>query len=368
MSFFRKIKTELIDIVEYLDNGRNTLAYRFDRHNNEIKNNAKLVVREGQMAVFINEGQLADVFSPGTYNLNTQNLPVLSTLKGWKYGFNSPFKAEVYFINTRNFLNQKWGTKSPVILHDARFGMIELRSFGNFSFKITEPALFFQEVVATNSVVMPSGVTDQLADIIITRFSDAVAELNFPIEQYAAYLNELSSLVSDHVKEDFKCYGIEITKFLIENISMPENVKKEIFEFSRLNKIDLSKYAALKTAKAIDAAASNPEGSPGRGVGLGVGIGLGKTILDVMSQASGQSNKGGNTPPPLPDAEEVFYISLNDQSSGPYNKNGLKLLAKENKFSKSSLVWKSGQESWCEAKDMTELDDVWAETPPPLPR
>jgi len=150
MNLFKKLSGEFIDIIEFLDPTQNTIVHRFERYQNEIKNNAKLVVREGQMAVFINEGQLADVFSPGTHTLNTQNLPILSTLKGWKYGFNSPFKAEVYFVSTKTFIDQRWGTKNPIILNDDRFGMIEVRSFGTYTFKIADPGKFIKEIVGTS--------------------------------------------------------------------------------------------------------------------------------------------------------------------------------------------------------------------------
>ena len=146
-----KLKHEFIDIVEWLDSSDDTIVHRFERYQNEIKNGAKLIVREGQTAVFVNEGQLADVFTPGTYTLNTKNLPILATLKGWKYGFNSPFKAEVYFVNTRLFTDEKWGTKNPVMLSDERFGLTEIRAFGTYSFRINDPGNFVVNVVGTDN-------------------------------------------------------------------------------------------------------------------------------------------------------------------------------------------------------------------------
>ena len=146
-----KLKHEFIDIIEWLDYTDDTICHRFERYQNEIKNNAKLIVREGQKAVFINEGQLADVFEPGTYDLATKNLPILATLKGWKYGFNSPFKAEVYFVNTHLFTDEKWGTKNPVTLNDERFGLVEIRAFGTYAFKINDPGKFIVDIVGTDN-------------------------------------------------------------------------------------------------------------------------------------------------------------------------------------------------------------------------
>ena len=211
MNLFKKLKGELIDIIEFLDNSQNTIVHRFERYQNEIKNGAQLIVREGQQAVFVNEGQIADVFTPGTYTLNTQNLPILSTLKGWKYGFNSPFKAEVYFVSTRNFIDQRWGTKTPIILNDNRFGMIEIRSYGTYTFKITEAGKFIKEIVGTNGTFTTEQINEQLRSTIVTRFTDAIGEANLPVETYAANLNELSSTIFGYMQDDFTAYGMDVT-------------------------------------------------------------------------------------------------------------------------------------------------------------
>ncbi|MCD8173250.1 MAG: SPFH domain-containing protein [Alistipes sp.] len=371
MSLLRRIKAELIDIVEYLDSSQDIIAHRFERHGNEIKNNARLVVREGQTAVFVNEGRLADVFTPGTYTLNTQNLPVLSTLKGRKYGFKSPFKAEVYFISTRHYLNQKWGTKSPIILDDQRFGMIELRAFGNYAFRVTDPKLFLTDIMATKGTFRTGDIAEQLSSIIYTRFSDAAAELNLPIEQYAQYLNELSELVHTHVREDFMHYGIDITRMLIENISMPDTVKKEIFEFSRVQKIDMDLFTRFKTAKSIEIAAGNENGSAGRGVGIFAGLGMGRGILDSMAGSSAKkegsaSASGAPVPPPLP-ASAQYYAAINGEPAGPFTVEQLSAYAKVKSFDRTTLVWKPGQADWCPAQDVAELDTIWKQVPPPIP-
>ena len=366
MGLFDKLRGELIDIIEFLDNTQDTIVYRFERYGNEIKNNAKLIVREGQMAVFINEGQVADIFSPGTYTLNTENLPILSTLKGWKYGFNSPFKAEVYFVNTTNFINQKWGTKNAIILNDTRFGMVEIRAFGMYSFKITDAPVFIREIVGTNQSFTTQNIAEQLKSIIVTRFSDAAGESNLPIESYASNLNELSDVIFSYMQGDFAAYGMEVTKFLIENISMPDEVKKEIFELSRLEKVDLDKLAKLKLAKAMEAAAENPSGTAGMGVGLGAGIAMAQQMTQNMMNTSGKTN-GQDTPPPLP-GEVVYYVAIDGQQAGPYNLAQLGDLIEKQRLSRESLVWKKGLSAWEPAGNQSDLQSLWSLMPPPLPK
>ncbi|MBT8323181.1 MAG: SPFH domain-containing protein, partial [Eudoraea sp.] len=206
----KKLSHEFIDIVEWLDDTNDTIVHRFERYQNEIKNAAKLIVREGQSAVFVSEGQLADVFTPGTYTLNTKNLPILATLKGWKYGFNSPFKAEVYFVNTRLFPDEKWGTKNPVMLSDERFGLTEIRAFGTYSFRINDPGKFVVDVVGTDSNFTNYEVNEHLKSLIVTRFTDTVGEANLPIELYAANTSELSETCQEVMQPEFGRVGIEL--------------------------------------------------------------------------------------------------------------------------------------------------------------
>ncbi|MDD4513953.1 SPFH domain-containing protein [Massilibacteroides sp.] len=368
MGIWDKLKGELIDIVEFLDNTQDTIVYRFERHNNEIKNNAKLVVRESQMAVFVNEGQIADTFTPGTYTLNTQNLPILSTLKGWKYGFNSPFKAEVYFVNTKNFIDQKWGTKNAIILNDSRFGMVEIRAFGMYSFKITDAPVFIREIVGTNQSFTTANIQEQLKSIIVTRFSDAVGETNLPIENYASNLNELSEAIFGYMQDDFTAYGMDVTKFLIENISMPDEIKKEIFELSRLERIDLDKLMKLKAAKAMEASAENPSGTAGMGMGLGAGMAMASQMTQAMTnqmQATNQNTQA--TPPPIPGVGN-YYVAIDGKQQGPHDKAKLAELVVSQQLTRETLVWKQGLAGWEQAGDQADLQDLFAATPPPLPK
>ncbi|MCU4164114.1 SPFH domain-containing protein [Carboxylicivirga caseinilyticus] len=365
MGLFSKIRGEFIDIIEWLDDSNTTMVYRFDRYQNEIKNGAKLTVREGQVAVFINEGQLADVFQPGMYELTTANLPILSTLKGWKYGFNSPFKAEVYFVNTRNITAQKWGTKNPITISDARFGMLEIRSFGTYVIRVKDAPVFIKEIVGTDGHFTTEEIAEQLKSMIVTRFTDAAAEAEIPVEAFARNLNELSEYVHKVIGPEFEQYGIEVTKFLVENVSMPEEIKKEIFELSRLNAIDLNKLAQMKAAKAMEKAAENESGTAGAGMGMGMGF----AMANQMGQTFGggqQQQQTQSTPPPVPPAL-TFFAVINGQQAGPFDMNTLKQMVMQNQLTKDVLVWREGMANWTAAGQLPELNSIFGSVPPPIP-
>ena len=374
MDIFSRIKekltNEFIDIVEWLDYTDDTIAHRFERYQNEIKNGAQLVVREGQAAVFINEGQLADVFEPGTYTLNTQNLPILATLKGWKYGFNSPFKAEVYFVNTHLFTDEKWGTKNPITLSDERFGLVEIRAFGTYAFKISDPGKFITDIVGTDNNFTNFEINEHLKSLIATRFTDTVGEANLPIELYAANTSELSETCREVMQSEFASVGISLEKFFIENVSMPEDLKKEIFEYSRIDKLDLDKLTKFKTAKAIEAAAANEGGTAGAGMGMGMGFVLAQQMGGMMSPQMGGAQVQQGTaamPPPMP-VQVQYYYAVNGSQQGPVGIDQLKALFAARTINKESLVWKQGMANWTALKEVEELKlFLGGSTPPPLP-
>jgi len=361
MGLFDKLRGEFIDIIEWIDAPADTMVYRFDRYQNEIKNGAKLTVREGQMAVFINEGKMADIFAPGMYTLNTENLPILSTLKGWEYGFNSPFKAEVYFISTVNITDQKWGTKNPIILSDKRFGMIEIRAYGTYVIRVSTPPVFIKEIVGTDGHFTVDKIAEQLKSMIVARFTDAVGEANLPIENYASNITEISELLHVIISLEFEKYGIELTKFVIENVSMPEEIKSEIFELSRLNTVDLNKLTQMKAAKALQTAAENS--SPGTGIGMEFAM---ANMMGQVFTGLNQQNKQGTTPPPVPSAA-AFFAVINGQQAGPYDINTLKQMAAQKQISATTLFWSAGMVNWETAAQSPELKSIFETTPPPIP-
>jgi membrane protease subunit (stomatin/prohibitin family) len=373
MGLFDKIRNEFIDIIEWQDNTTDTIVWHFPRYQNEIKMGAKLTVRESQVAVFMNEGKIADVFQPGMYTLETQNMPIMTTLQGWKYGFNSPFKADIFFLSTRQFLDQKWGTKNPITLDDARFGMIELRAFGSFAFRVTDAAKFLKEVSGTEANYTSDEITGQLKSLIVTKFSNAVGAGNIPIEKFAANLEDLSKLGQDKLNTDFADYGLSIMKFLVENVSMPDDLKKEIFEYSRLNKIDINKLAQMKAAKSIEIAAEN-QGTMGMGMGMGIGMGMGNMMTNVMganmmgnqNNMQNQQTNNQGMPPPMPQAVQ-YFLAVNGQQAGPFNEQQLMQMAQSGQLTRETLAWKNGMAGWIAAAQVPELSGLFGSVPPPMP-
>lgn len=360
MGLLDKIKGEFIDIVEWLDTSNDIILHRFERYNNEIKYGAKLVVRESQVAVFINEGQLADVFQPGTHTLETQNMPVLTTLKGWKYGFHSPFKVEVYFCNTKNFTDQKWGTKNPIMMRDAEFGVVRIRAFGNYAMKIKDAVKFIREIAGTDGSFTTEKITEQLKNITITRFTDILGTSKIPVLDLASNYDELSKFVFDRIGPEFLEYGIELTKFLVENISLPPAVEEAMDKRTSMGVVgNLNAFTQYQTAIGIEDAAKNPGGSASAGIGMGMGF----AMANQMGQKMMQDQQQQNTPPPL----SQFYIAVNGQQTGPFAEQALAQMVQSGQLTKDTLVWKSGMAAWTSADQVPEVAKLFTQAPPPLP-
>jgi membrane protease subunit (stomatin/prohibitin family) len=369
MSLFDKLRNEFIDIIQWEDNTPDTLIWKFPRYNNEIKMNAKLTVRESQQAVFLNEGTIADVYQPGMYTLQTQNMPILATLKGWKYGFESPFKADVFFVSTRQFVDQRWGTKNAITLDDARFGMIELRAFGTFAFRVVDGGKFIKEIAGTEGEFTTEEINGQLRSLIVTKFSTAIGNGSIPIDKLAANLQDLSQTCQDQLNEDFDAYGLKITKFLVENVSMPDDLKKEIFDYSRLNRIDMQKLAQFKTAQSIELAAENPGGIAGLGAGVGVGVGIGNMMSNALGNnnaAAASPNQNTNTPPPISGSFQ-FFVASGTEQTGPFGNEQLTQMVQTGALKRETLVWKTGMAQWSQASSVAELEALFNNVPPPLP-
>lgn len=363
MGIFDKLKNEFIDIIDWTDNTEDTIVWKFPRHQNEIKMGAKLTVRESQQAVFLNEGKIADVFQPGMHTLQTQNMPIMTTLQSWKHGFDSPFKADIFFVNTKQFLDQKWGTPNPIILNDDRFGMIEIRAFGSFAYKISDAGKFIKDVSGTNGEYATDQISEQIKNIIITKFTDAVGEGNIPIEEFAANMEELSKLGLDKILPECAEYGITITKFLVANVSMPEELKKEIFEYSRLNKVDMQKLTQFKAAKSIETMAGN-DGMGGGMMGAGMGMAMGNMMGNMIGGMNQQ--QGSVAPPPVPGAIS-YFIAVNGQQQGPFNADQLKAGISNGQINKDTMVWKQGMAAWAKASENPETAGLFGSAPPPIP-
>ncbi len=361
MGIFDKIRGEFIDIIEWTDDSDDTLVHRFERYNNEIKFGAKLVVREGQEAVFVDEGQLADVFPPGTYTLETANIPLLSTLQGWKHGFESPFKAEVYYVSTRQFTDQKWGTKNPIMLRDPEFGPIRLRAFGTYAFKAGDPATLIREITGTDGHFQSDDLSDQLRNLIVSRFTDVLAESKLAALDLAANYSELGEFVRAKIEEEFNGYGIDVTSLLVENISLPPAVEEVLDKRTSMGIVgDLGAYTQFQAAQAMEKAAE----TPGSGAGQGMGMGMGFAMANQMGQTMGQPAAG--TPPPAPAAAQ-YHVAVDGQSRGPYDMSTLRSQAASGSLTRDSVVWTSGMEEWQPAGQVSALGDLFAAVPPPPP-
>ncbi len=385
MGLIDKLRGELIDIVEWLDDSRDTIVWRFPRYENEIKMGAKLIVRESQTAVFVNEGTIADIFPPGTYELETRNLPILSTIKGWKYGFHSPFKAEVYFVNTRQFTDMKWGTQNPIIVRDPEFGMVRLRAFGAYAARVVDPAKLLRELVGTDPQFRTEEVQDYLRQIIVGRLGSALATAEVPMLDLAAHQSTMSARLAPVLSEELASVGIAIPKFIIENISLPPEVEQAIDRRSQMGIVgNLDQYTQFQAANALQDAARNPGGGASEGIGLGLGLAAGQRMAASLAPgapqpAAGQvyagqapvgpvpGQPGAVEPPPLPVTEQ-WYLGAGGQRQGPFDLAGLASRVSSGELTPSTLVWKAGMAQWAPAQQVPELAQLMSDTPPPLPQ
>jgi membrane protease subunit (stomatin/prohibitin family) len=293
MSFFDKVKeaamNQFIEVIEWLDNSGDTILYRFPVYQQEIKNGAQLIVRESQAAVFVFEGQAADTFGPGRYTIDGGNTPILSKLGAWKHGFNSPMKSEVYFVNTKQFTDMKWGTSNPIMLRDNDFGIVRLRAFGGYSMRVADPQTFIKEVAGTNAHFQTEDIDEQLKRAIVTEFSDAIGEMKIPALDLAAQYKEVGDVIRGKINEDFRTYGLEVTKFYVENVSLPPEVEAAIDKRSSMGALgDANRYMQFQAADALRDAAQNEGGGAGLGAGLGAGF---AAIRWRMFSASKDSRK-----------------------------------------------------------------------------
>lgn len=366
MSIWQKLRGELIDIVEWIDDTNDTLVHRFERHQNEIKYGAKLVVREGQSAVFVNMGRTADVFGPGMYTLETKNLPVLSTLMGWKYGFDSPFKAEVYFVSTRRFTDLKWGTMNPIMLRDAEFGPVRLRAFGTYAVKATDPETLIKEVVGTDGSFRLDGISNQLRNVIVSRFTDILGESGIPILDLAANYDELSTFITKRISPEFNSYGIDLTKVLVENISLPPAVEEALDKRSSMGVIgDLDRYTRFQTAEAMRDAAQNEGGMAAGGMGMGMGFAMANQMAGAMSNQN-TGGQAGAAPPPIPGSVR-YHLALDGAAAGPFGEAELRDKAASGQLRRETLVWCEGMPGWQKAGQRADLTPLFGSAPPPLP-
>jgi len=363
MGFVNKLRGELVDIIEWVDDGRNTLVWRYPRYQNEIKNGARLVVRPGQSAVFVDRGRVADVFEPGTYELATKNLPILATLRGWAHGFNSSFKAEVYFVATRQITELKWGTPNPVLLRDPEYGPLRVRAFGSYALRALKPDALLSELVGTDGSFEADEIEVLLRSIIATEFSQIVASTEISVVDLASNYTSLSETLRRAVLSRIDDeYGLDLPQLYIVNISVPEQVERALDARSSMGVIgDLDRYQKYQLGASIPTAAANPAGGlAAAGVGLGMGIAIaGGPAAALKAPLS--------LVPPTPDVADapVWHVAAAGKTYGPYSVAQLGQAVAAGQIAAESMVWTMGMESWSPLAQVPRLSSLMAPPPPP---
>lgn len=367
MGLLDKLRGELIDIIEWIDDSKHTLVWRFPRYQNEIKNGAQLIVRPGQKAIFVHRGEIADVFDEGHYELKADNLPILSTIMGWKYGFNSPFRSEVYFVSTRQITDLKWGTPNPVMLRDPEFGPIRLRAFGTYALKAVEPKALLKELVGANSEFSSDELSELMRSIITQAFTDMLGTSKIAALDLAAHYQEMGAelrkLVAERIDDE---YGLEIPQLFIVNVSFPEAVEKALDVRTSMGVVgDMNKYQQYQMGNAMMAAADNPGGG---GAAEGMGLGMGFAMANRMAQmGAAPVAQPVGAPPPLPSAA-TWHAAIGGQSSGPYSLAQIQTAIQAGQLDRSTLVWCAGMSNWQPAGEVAQTAGLFGAAPPPLPK
>jgi membrane protease subunit (stomatin/prohibitin family) len=369
MGLFSKLFHEFVDVIEWTDDTSNTMVYRFERYGNEIKYGAKLIVREAQFAVFVNEGEVADVLGPGTYELETKNLPVLTTLQNWHHGFQSPFKAEVYFCNARRFTDLKWGTKQPLMLRDSEFGGLRIRAFGTYGVRIIDSLKFIREIVGTDGVFTTDEISAQLRNLITSRFATIIGGSNIPVLDMAANYDQLGEFLTRRIAPEFAEYGLELTRILVENISLPPAVSEALDKRTSMGITgNLDRYLQYQTGVAMETAAQNPGGGASDGIGMGIGLAMANRMNESLGGSTGRADA---TPPPVPGSiEPVFHLVADGAAHGPYSIDLMKQQLRSGRLTAETLVWSPHMSEWQPAGTIEALSGIWDKaptSPPPIP-
>ena len=365
MGIFDFLTGEFIDVIHWVDNTRDTMVSRFQREGHEIKYGAKLTVREGQAAVFIHEGQLADVFTPGLYMLETNNMPLMTTLQHWDHGFKSPFKSEIYYVNTTRFNNLKWGTKNPIICRDPEFGPVRLRAFGTYSVRVVDPAKFLTEIVGTDGEFTMDEISFQIRNIIVQEFSRTVARSGIPVLDMAANTRELGKLVAKEIEAQLADYGLALPELYIENISLPPAVEEVMDKRSSMGVIgNLNEYMQFQTAEAM---ARDGAGAGALQTGIGAGMGMQMAAAAGPWAEQPAAAKPAAVAPPPPPVEHVWHIAVNGETTGPFSKAAMGRKATDGALARETYVWTAGQDGWQKAEDVRELAQLFTILPPPPP-
>ena len=368
MGLWDKVFGEFVDVIEWLDDSSDTMVYRFERYGNEIKYGAMMTVRESQVAVLVNEGRVADLYEPGLYQLETNNMPILTTLENWPHGFNSPFKAEVYYFNTRRFTDLKWGTKNPLMLRDKEFGAVRLRAFGTYSVRIKEPIVFIKEIVGTDDHFRTDEITEQLRNLILSRFASILGESDIPVLDLAANYDDLGEFISAKLQPEFREYGLEMTKILVENISLPPKVEEALDKRTSMGILgNLRDYTRFQAAEAMQAAAENPAGGASEGIGMGMGFAVAQKMGEMLTTPDSNPIRKTSGPPPIP-TSDAYFVAVEGQQTGPFDQATIKEKINSGEIMTSTLLWNQALVEWTQAAKVPQLAALFSNTPPPIPK
>ncbi len=356
---------QFLDVLEWADDTRDSVVYRFPIFQKAIQDGAKLVVREGQTAVFVSEGKLSDVFAAGTHDISTRNAPIMGFFESIKYGLNMPYKGDVYFVNTRVFADHKWGTPNPIPIRDADLGVVRMRGFGSFAFRVSEPATFLREVVGTTGLLTTEDITGQLKRKLVSALADTIGEAKIPLLDLVAHYMDFGDALRDRLNPWFKeNYGITLTDFVVENISVPPEVEKMMDKRSSMALAgDMNTYMQFQAANAMEEAAKNPDGGGGF-MQAGLGLAMGQTMAAQLGQAGRPAAAPPPLPPPLP-APALFHHAGPDgvrSQLAPAD-----VVARVKAQPGRHLVWKEGMAAWEEAAAVPEIAALLRAEPPPLP-
>ena len=297
MGLFNFIRGQFIDVIEWVDPSRDTLIYKFPDEDKEVKMGAQLTVRESQAALLINEGKLADAYKPGRYELTTRNMPIMTSLRSWKHGFESPFKVDIYYVNTRQFVDQKWGTPTPVYVPDAKFGQVEIRAFGAYNFRVSDPGKFFTEFAGTDPLVRVSDLEGTLRGKLVDRFTEVVAEMaeaGLSFVQFQAKKTEFSEALAPRIVDYFDQFGLEITDFQIQSITLPPEVNEFLRKNTQMNMVgDMNRFNQFQAGVSMETAAENGGNMSQPGMDM-ASMMMANMMMNQMQNQ--QQNQQGNQP------------------------------------------------------------------------
>ena len=361
-------KAQFLDVIEWLDDSKDTLVYRFPIFNQAIQDGGRLVVREGQNAVFISEGKLSEVFGPGTYELSTRTKAIWSFFESIKYALNYPYKGDIYFVSTRQFTDQKWGTPNPIMMRDAHLGMVRVRAFGSYAFRVSDPATFLREIVGTNGLFTTEEINGHVKRKLVSAFADTLGEAKIPVLDLAAQYMDIGDALRGRMTGWFEQnFGIALTDFVVENVSLPPEVEKMLDKRTSMGILgDMGAYTQFQAANAIESAASQPGGANpmlNAGMGLAMGGVMGQQMMGAQGSAPYNPQAGlPGTPPPPPSGPAKLHYN-GPAGSGEYTPAEIAGFVAANRAGAHN-VWAAGWPGW---KPWREVAEVAALVPPDMP-